>query len=391
MVGLNEHTLDASVHLDSIRGLAALLVFLGHSRGMFLKSGLHDALLAKHASSSGSISLTAVPTADIATIGHLAVIVFFVLSGYFVGGSVLRAVRRGQFSWTKYLSQRLTRLWIVLVPALLLGWVLDAGGMRILHSQQNIYSGPVGSYILPGLASRTTPSVFLGNVFFVQGIVTPTFGTNIALWSIAFEFWFYIFFPLLITVFLASKRRSTRLFAGVALLALTAMCGWKISGYFIIWLFGVGVTLLPLQLPSGFRRSITSAAGLLLLLMMYLELRFPVNLFLSDLVLGIVFSAFLWTILHARATSVHVLYRTAAQKLSSMSYTLYAVHMPLLALISAALMPVWKAWPLSLQSVSTLLAICALVFAASWLMYYCFERNTERIRKRLVGYREAAH
>ena len=49
--------------------------------------------------------------------GHTAVIVFFLLSGYFVGGSVLRQVEAGTWSWQRYLTERMSRLWIVLIPA----------------------------------------------------------------------------------------------------------------------------------------------------------------------------------------------------------------------------------------------------------------------------------
>ena len=65
--------------LDLVRGLSALLVMLGHLRSfLFLDFGeLHGAgVIAK---------LFYFCTG----LGHQAVMVFFVLSGYFVGGSVL--------------------------------------------------------------------------------------------------------------------------------------------------------------------------------------------------------------------------------------------------------------------------------------------------------------
>jgi peptidoglycan/LPS O-acetylase OafA/YrhL len=58
------------------------------------------------------------------------VIVFFVLSGFLVGGSVIKAHRQGQWRWTGYLSRRLSRLWIVIVPALLLTLFWDSIGLR---------------------------------------------------------------------------------------------------------------------------------------------------------------------------------------------------------------------------------------------------------------------
>jgi peptidoglycan/LPS O-acetylase OafA/YrhL len=316
------------------------------------------------------------------SVTRIAVIVFFVLSGFLVGGSVLRTMRRGIFSWKKYLFQRLTRLWIVLLPALLLGAALDACGLYLLHSQLNIYRA--GPYVAPVIGGRFTFSAFLGSAFFLQDIVTPVFGTNGPLWSLSYEFWFYIFFPLLVIVLSASKRNRVRVLSGLLLLVLVVLSGWKIGAYFLIWLLGAVIALLPLRLPSWLRGISTGAAGLLLLLTIYLELRSPINAFVSELILGVMFSIFLWTVLHAQEVSVHPLYRNSAQTLSAMSYTLYLVHYPMLVFISALLMPVWRLWPASPQSVLKLLPILVIVFVAAWMVYYCFERNTERIRKWLT-------
>lgn len=51
--------------------------------------------------------------------GHQAVVIFFVLSGALVGGSVLRSVSNGTWSWSDYLIRRLSRLYIVLIAAML--------------------------------------------------------------------------------------------------------------------------------------------------------------------------------------------------------------------------------------------------------------------------------
>jgi peptidoglycan/LPS O-acetylase OafA/YrhL len=115
-----------SVNLDAMRALAALTVFLLHGKGLFVGSLLNnpttyvaDSTLLRNLS-----EYTNPP--------HEAVIVFFVLSGYFVGGGVLRAWQTGAWSWSTYAIQRLTRLWIVLIPALFLTLALDTIGLRLL-------------------------------------------------------------------------------------------------------------------------------------------------------------------------------------------------------------------------------------------------------------------
>jgi len=300
---------------------------------------------------------------------------------------VLRASREGLFTWKNYLFQRLTRLWIVLLPALLLGWAMDQGGMHLFHSPQNLYSGPTGQEdITPGLASRSTVSIFLGNALFLQGIRTPMFGTNVSLWSLSYEFWFYILFPLLVTLVLASSRAWNRAVSGVILLVLIPMLGWQISAYFVIWLFGATIAILPLGLSANRRRLLRPVAAALLLASLVGLLKYPFDLYLSDLILGTAFSLLLWTILHAGESTVSGVYRAGARTLSNMSYTLYLVHMPCFVLLSAALMPVWNRWPLSVHSVLMLLGVYGIVFVVASLMYYVFERNTAMIRSSLLSY-----
>ena len=101
-----------------------------------------------------------------------------------------------------------------------------------------------------GASGSLTLSTFFGNVFFLQGIVTSCFGSNGALWSLSYEFWYYIFFPLLVTALLASIHTRVRVGAGLLLSLLVVLCGWTIGAYFLIWLMGVGVACLPLRIPT---------------------------------------------------------------------------------------------------------------------------------------------
>lgn len=71
----------ASVHLDALRGIAAVGVCLNHVRDIFFRDysqlSHHNPLLALAYLATG--------------LGHQWVIIFFVLSGYLVGGSALRS------------------------------------------------------------------------------------------------------------------------------------------------------------------------------------------------------------------------------------------------------------------------------------------------------------
>src|SRR5437870_4126829 len=110
-------------HFDVVRGFAALTVVVGHIRGLFFANWV----------SLPSYSRTPVLNLFyfLTGLGRQAVMVFFVLSGFFIGWSVISSVRSGRWSWRGYLVRRLTRLGIVLVPALLLTALWDLAGIGL--------------------------------------------------------------------------------------------------------------------------------------------------------------------------------------------------------------------------------------------------------------------
>ena len=102
--------------------------------------------------------------------GHYAVMAFFVLSGFLVGGSVLRGRMDGEFNWGLYAVNRLTRLWIVLIPALLLGAIWDHLGLH-LFGTSGVYGDDCQAWHI-AVPPRLSASIMVGNMFFLQGITT---------------------------------------------------------------------------------------------------------------------------------------------------------------------------------------------------------------------------
>jgi peptidoglycan/LPS O-acetylase OafA/YrhL len=103
--------------LDAFRALAAFAVLYSHCRTSFLWS----------VSPGMVLSIPSRVMYFLSGFGEEAVIVFFVLSGYLVGGTVIRSVRERRWSWRRYLLQRGTRLYVVLIPALFLTLAWDTG------------------------------------------------------------------------------------------------------------------------------------------------------------------------------------------------------------------------------------------------------------------------
>ena len=60
---------------------------------------------------------------------HEGVVIFFILSGFLVGGHILNGMARGSFNLVGYLSARFARIYIVYVPALIVtGLVFTVAG-----------------------------------------------------------------------------------------------------------------------------------------------------------------------------------------------------------------------------------------------------------------------
>jgi len=379
---VHDHRSNSSVHLDAIRGIAALAVFFGHGRPLFLRSGFSNLVRAPAHQAVSALHHGAIEART--TIGHEAVIIFFVLSGYFVGGSFLKSMREGYFTWSGYLVQRLTRLWVVLVPALLLGLAVDTLGMHLLgHDALSIYNGPVGSEVLPGLVHRLTPACLLGNVFFLQDTFVSNFGTNVALWSLACEFWYYALFPLLLVFFKRKTSTSHRLISGLVLLAAMALCGLPVLKYFPLWLAGCAVAVAPWRLPAVLQRTSAAAATTVLLVVLVVCLRPNGHLYLADVAICIAFTALLWVMVQNRRKRLNGAYTWCAQGVARISYTLYATHFPLLVFACAWALPQWKPQPSSWHSGTRLGAAYLVVFVLSIILYMLFERNTVAVRRKI--------
>jgi peptidoglycan/LPS O-acetylase OafA/YrhL len=359
---------EYSVHLDAARGAAALLVFVSHLRLFFIQSLGDPRWGAAQADLSAKASQVATATQDKVGIAHEAVMVFFVLSGFLVGGSVVKLLKQGRFTWKRYLIHRMVRLWIVFIPALLLGLLLDTTGLHHLSGYGTIYD--VGRSLglwSPDLQERLRFSTFAGNVFFLQGIKVPPFGTNQPLWSLANEFWYYIAFPFAALSFLGSPTFWKRLTSVAAVIAVLVFVGDRVAIYFVIWLLGVLAALLPLRIPLNLQRAFAGVALVLFLTVNVVARLLGAGGFLADLSVAVAFFILLYGLLHLRRPS-------------KISYSLYVTHGPVLCMMSALLVGTYRRSPLNGH---TILLLCEVVFAVAVVVctiHYLFEAQTDRVR-----------
>jgi peptidoglycan/LPS O-acetylase OafA/YrhL len=369
----------ASIHLNAIRGLAALVVVAGHERGLIFSSP--TAALAGPPATDPALQAS-----DAITIGHEAVMVFFVLSGYLVGGSVIKAMAGGRWKWSDYLLRRLTRLWTVLLPALLLGFCIDWTGSHVFAGGGGVYDAPAGQdYVWTrNFGEMWSGSIFLGNLLFVQTILTPLAGTNMALWSLCNEFWYYIVFPLFALATLGGVGLFSRLLAFLAGVALLAMTGPHTAFLFLVWLLGAGVALAPRKLGKNATKILAAAAPPALALTFILVKKHVGDVYLAEMTIGLVFAFALYAICHLEAPARPGVYAGVSGFLSNISYTLYLTHLPVLVFLSAAFNRPWRVHDVTALSLAQFCGTIACALLIAWLVYLPFEANTDRIRVRLA-------
>jgi peptidoglycan/LPS O-acetylase OafA/YrhL len=316
----------SSAHLDLLRAVAAIAVMLGHVRNLFFvdlpEINYHRGIL------TGLIYYGT-------SFGHEAVMVFFVLSGFLVGGTVLRGVLADRFQPVRYAVNRLSRLWVVLLPALLLGAVIDRAGILVFGSR-GVYGGFVHNHVVQyAVSPRLAPVTMLGNTFFLQDILVPSFGTNSALWSLSYEFWYYVLFPLIAIAILA-ERPILRFGCAIASVGIAVLVGKSIALYFLIWLLGAAINLAAPTTGRFGAGLLAWLSGCCLLLIPWAHRIEPqFNGFLADSVAGLFTALLICGILSAGGRASVGRYSRTAHDLAGFSYSLYVLHLPLLVLLSA--------------------------------------------------------
>jgi peptidoglycan/LPS O-acetylase OafA/YrhL len=374
LLGLELMRANAShrnVYLDWLRGISALIVCAGHTR---------NALMPDFADLPGH-GLLASGIYFVTGYGHAAVIVFFVLSGYLVGGSVLTSSTA--FSWRRYLVNRYVRLWVVLLPALVWTWLLDQQTMAIAPQVlQGQLSQDWHSLPKPGEYSASLHTFWL-NLGFQQTVHGPVFGSNGPLWSLANEAWYYLLFPLLLLP-VTDRRWQVALthlpLAGLIL----AFMPLQMLLLFPIWVAGALVRRLPQGLLKGRHAwGLASALAFLAVLVAYKKLgasRFETHVW--DWMIGLPFTFWVAYLVQNASAVQPGFFNRVAIRFSDFSYSLYLVHMPLAvlcgALISVPLKPLGTP-----QDFLVFLAVVAAQVLVAYGFWWLFERKTDDI-KRLV-------
>ncbi len=153
---------NTSLYLDAVRFIAACLVVIYHTSGENITGGFLWQLSAY---------------------GHPAVIVFFVLSGYVIAFVADTKEKK----LTDYVAARLSRLYSIIIPAIVITLVCNEIGGLFISDE---YNGPWNQN------ESNTYVRYFAALFMVQNVwgadLSPT--NNGSFWSLSYEFFYYVLF-----------------------------------------------------------------------------------------------------------------------------------------------------------------------------------------------------
>jgi len=360
--------------LDLLRLAGAVLVVLGHAKALFLAPAWQMQL-----SAAGKAFYL------LHALGHSAVVVFFVLSGYLVGGVTARKVVRGKFDPADYWAPRVSRLWTVLLPCLVIGILFDLATMRFFpHAFQTASYQEIGLFT-KSVAERMNFQNALGTALFLNTLVVDAPGSAVQMWSLAYEWWYYAIAGLgAMAVSQSGKRKALPLIILGAVVAFLALLNWDILAYLLIWLLGTAA--FSLNVPEKAAKWTMTLSALFGFACIGASLLNVLPTFLADLSLGAAVAAFLvgrkanW---EARAQMVRS--SDLLAKLADSSFTLYACHMPILLLLACIVSPAGRIAELTPQALApvylSVLFVCGLAVALASVT----EWRTPLVRKWLFG------
>jgi peptidoglycan/LPS O-acetylase OafA/YrhL len=353
--------------LDLSRWLAAFLVVIEHLRSMmFADYGTR-----------GAEGITGKFFYFLTGFGHSAVMVFFVMSGFLVGGKVLERLAQENFSWQKYGVDRISRLYAVYLLALLLGCALDYSGYHHFNQfglYDQTFPGQI-AVINHNFHQNLTAPVFAINLAMCQTILGPVFGSNGPLWSLANEFWYYLAGPILFLLFF-KKKAGARMLGVIGLAGIVLFLPASILIYALVWLLGAalyffnGRRLVPLWISLGLFAASFSIARMQWITVPYM----------ADFLIGISFAL---VINSATGYSRRLPGNNLSRRAAGFSYSVYLCHFPFLIFALSILFQTgaipFRDQP-NLKLGAVFIGVLLLVYAWCLLVSLVTENQTPRIR-----------
>jgi len=342
--------------LDALRFLAAFLVLLSHSRNDFFLPFNKLPLSEQNILSSLFYF--------IGRLGHEAVIVFFVISGFLVGGIGLERIINRTFNLKLYVIDRSVRIYIPLLAAIILYYIICI----LLNINFNWIAA-------------------IGNFFNLQGILVDSLVSPF--WSLSYEVWFYIILASIALIFTKKNIYGYLLFCICCIIFISLE-----ARYLFMWFLGAFAYLCK---PTKKKNLILIVALLGIISMVVLsqlsseshifKFRILLSKDLIEFFLSIFICLFIQQIILDKSIEKNTYLRIIEKNfsyLSSFSYTLYLSHR-IIFLILFCFWDQGKATFTFLNIISYSIFIL-LTMLSCWCVYYISEKYTSNIKSCIKNY-----
>lgn len=335
-----------SISLDFVRGIAAQLVLIGHLWS-FLEL---------------NVSIFPIPLVQ-----NFGVLVFFIMSGFLITQVTL--IKGYDYGFKNFFIDRFSRIFYTFIPALIFVLMVDFIGKQF-------YEYP--------LSYKFSVKSFFGNLFMLQAypffnyLGIESFGTARPFWTVAVEWWTYIFFGVIFfynSIRNKFSKYTLILFSGILIIYYFAMRGSGLSFY---WFLGL---ILSLLYNSNIKFKIDKRyfIPILLLIAIALIIRTYFSPNMYDMGIAIAFATILFLFFDPPKNIIRILNLNLVNKtsrtLANFSYSLYLIHYSLIV------------WLLEIFDFKKDLFSFAIIFCIcnfmSYVFYLLFEKNNFKLRKYL--------
>ena len=326
--------------LDSIRGIAAIYVMIGHARWLLWEGW---ASFQTHSNQYNLLNKFLVYFSSIFKYGHEMVIFFFILSGFVIHLKYAENVKKDKaalFNFPKYFQRRFFRIYPPFLFAIALTFVADK---IIEYNHFTIFTHitPMQS-VNDNVAFNHGLHTLIGNLFFLQGSFVSIFGSNSPLWSLMYEWWFYMLYPLLYFFY----RKNIYLSYFFVFILLTVFLFGitthiilidKVLSYLFIWWLGViiaDIYVNRLIINKGYFFPLAT----LLFLIPIFKL-FKITPLAQDTITALGMFGLFMILFHLLDKNSKVIrWLEKCSFLGTSSYTLYVMHFPLLVVYNGFLL-----------------------------------------------------
>jgi peptidoglycan/LPS O-acetylase OafA/YrhL len=333
-IGENE-----SIFLDVVRLASAQLVFFGHLSGHLYGNGV---LI------GGRIQIQ-----------NLGVVIFFMLSGYLICGALAKYT-----NFAEFFIDRLARIYVTLVPCLVVIAILD--GIAKINGKYG-FDGAYDSMTWIGnlLMLQDHPLLTLG---FDRSLLT-SFGSARPLWTLAVEWWLYMFAGYICL----AQRPSLPIVAILAVVPAVFASVGRGQGLTIFWFLGAAMLYVRARHVKEKQLLVAGVASCALYLArLAVSKNFydvQANIFLAVLAGTLL----IWSRRSTRLAALPPRVKRLLRTLSGASFALYILHYSVIELLFSLGMATSRIGLLAFAA-SNVLAV---------LIYLLFDRNHKKLGARL--------